>query len=227
MRKGLLFVMFAFLACNAIAQDIRAGNVRYYPGKVKYQKVEHDATIFDMPYPKEQVEDGLRKLAESRGVKAREHSGFLEAKNIKVQKLNGKACDVYFKVEKEGKSASKVYMIMAEPGEDLNNRNTSHTALLAAAGGAGVVAAVGSHLDDHNNDELVKSQEKDIKDMEKKYNSLLEEQKRLDKKFTDLQADIEKNKTEQTRMQQEIESRKAALEVFKQGKGKGKVEVPK
>ena len=63
--------------------------------------------------------------------------------------------------------------------------------------------------------------------MEKKNNSLIEEQKRLDKKFTDLQADIEKNKTEQTRIQQEIESRKAALEVFKQGKGKGKVEVPK
>lgn len=227
MRKGLLLVMLAFLTYNALAQDIRAENVRYYPGKIKYQKIEHDATIFEIPYPKDQVEDGLRKLAESRGVKAREHNGFIEAKNVSVLKLNGKVCDVYFKVEKDGKTASKVYMIMSEPGEDLNNRNTSHTALLAAAGGAGVVAAVGSHLDNHNYEGLVKSQEKDIKDMEKKYNNLMEDQKRLDKKLTDLQADIEKNKTDQTRMQQEIESRKAALEVFKQGKGKGKVEVPK
>lgn len=221
MRKGLFIVLFALLACNTIAQDIRGENVRHYPGKVKYQKVEHDATVFEIPYPKDQVEDGLRKLAESRGVKAREHNGFLEAKNVSILKLNGKVSDVYFKVEKAGKSASKVYMILAEPGEDLNNRATSHTALLMAAGGAGVVAAVGGHLDDHNHDARIRDQENDIKDAEKKYNSLMEEQKRLEKKLADIQKDIDKNKTDQARMQQEIESRKAALDVFKNGKGKG------
>lgn len=41
---------------------------------------------------------------------------------------------MYYKVERDGKSASKVYMILADPGEDLNNRSTSHTGLLAAAG---------------------------------------------------------------------------------------------
>jgi hypothetical protein len=225
MRKGLFLVMFAFLSCHAIAQDIRGENVRHYPGKVKYQKVEHDATIFEIPYPKDQVMDGLRKLAESRGVKAREHNGFLEAKNVSILKLNGKVSDVYFKVEKDGKAASKVYMILAEPGEDLNNRATSHTALLMAAGGAGVVAAVGGHLDDHNHEARIRDQENDIKEAEKKYNNLMEDQKRLEKKLADIQKDIEKNKTDQARMQQEIESRKAALDVFKAGKGK--VETPK
>jgi hypothetical protein len=227
MHKGLLLVMLAFLTCDAFTQDIRAENVRYYPAKVKYQKIEHDATIFELPYPKDQVESGMKKMAEERGVKVKERNGFYEARNVTILKLNGRVCDMYYKVEKDGKSASKVYMILADPGEDLNNRSTSHTGLLAAAGGAAIVTAVGGSLSDHDHDLRVKLQEDDIKDSEKKYNNLLEDQKRLEKKMTDLQKELDKNKTDQARMQQEIESRKAALEVFKQGKGKGKVEVPK
>ncbi|TAH01350.1 MAG: hypothetical protein EAZ17_04935 [Sphingobacteriales bacterium] len=227
MRKGLLLTMFVLLVFVGRSQDVNAANVRHYPGKVKYQKVEHDATIFEIPYPKDQVENGMRKLAESRGVKAKERNGFYEVKNVSILRLSGKVCDMYYKVEKDGKSASKVYMILADPGEDLNNRVSSHTALLVAAGGVGVAAAVGGHLDDHNQESRIKEQENDIKESEKKYNNLMEEQSRLEKKLSDIQKDIEKNKTDQARMQQEIESRKAALEVFKQGKGKSKVEVPK
>lgn len=225
MRKGLLLTMFVLLAFVGRSQDVNTANVRHYPGKVKYQKVEHDATIFEIPYPKDQVEDGMRKLAESRGVKAKERNGFYEVKNVSILKLSGRVCDMYYKVERDGKSASKVYMILADPGEDLNNRSSSHTGLLMAAGGVGVVAAVGGHLDDHNHDVRVRDQENDIKEAEKKYNNLMEDQKRLEKKLADIQKDIEKNKTDQARMQQEIESRKAALDVFKASKGK--VETPK
>jgi hypothetical protein len=227
MRKGLLLMIFVLLVFISRGQDVNAANVRHYPGKVKYQKVEHDATIFEIPYPKDQVEDGMRKLAESRGVKAKERNGFYEVKNVSILKLNGKVCDMYYKVERDGKAASKVYMILTDPGEDITGRVSSHNALLLAAGGVGVAAAVGSHLDDHNDEARIKDQENDIKESEKKYNNLIEEQKRLEKKLSDIQKDIEKNKTDQSRMQQEIESRKAALDLFKQGKGKGKVEAPK
>lgn len=227
MRTGLLLMLLVFLLGEVAGQDIRDANVRHYPGKVKYQKIEHDATIFELPYPKDQVEEGMKKMAEQRGVKIKERNGFYEARNVTILKLNSRVCDMYYRVEKDGKSASKVYMILADPGEDLNNRSTSHTGLLAAAGGAAVVAAVGGSLSEHDHDVRVKQQEDDIKGSEKKYNSLLEDQKRLEKKIADLQKELDKNMTDQSRMQQEIESRKAALEVFKQGKGKGKVEVPK
>lgn len=203
-----------------LAQDISAENVRHYPGKVKYQKVEHDATVFELPYPKDQVEEGMQKLAEKRGVKAREKNGFYEVKNVTILKLNNKVCDMYYKVERDGKNASKVYMILAEPGEQLESRTTSHHGLMATAGGIGVVAAVGSSLSEHDHDVKVKQQETDIKDAERKYNSLLEEQKRLEKKLSDVQKDLDRNKTDQARLQSELESRKSALDIFRNGKKK-------
>lgn len=208
------------LCVTVLAQDISADNVRHYPGKVKYQKVEHDATVFELPYPKDQVEEGMQKLAEQRGVKAKEKNGFYEVKNVTILKLNSKTFDMYYKVERDGKSASKVYMILAEPGEDLGSRTSSHHALLAAAGGLGVVAALGSSLNDHDQGVKVKQQESEIKEAERKYDNLLEEQKRLEKKLSDIQKDLEKNKTDQARLQSELESRKSALDIFRKGKKK-------
>jgi hypothetical protein len=225
MCKGIITTVFLVLSVFTFGQDINNANLRHYPGKVKYQKVEHDATVFDIPYSRDQVEEGMKKLAESRGVKAREKNGFFEVKNISILKLNGRVCDMYYKVERDGKTSSKVYMILADPGEDLNNRTTSHNNLLLTAGGVGVIAAVGGHLDDHNHDVTIRSQEDDIKSSEKKYNSLVEEQKRLEKKLADVQKDIEKNKTDQARLQSEIDSRKTALDAFR--KGKNKPELPK
>lgn len=229
MRNGLILILLVMAVGKVVGQDIRDANVRHYPGKVKYQKLEHDATIFELPYPKDQVEKGMQKMADERGVKVKERNGFYEVKNVTILKLNSRVCDMYYKVERDGKSASKVYMILADPGEDLNNRSTSHTGLLAAAGGAAVVAAVGSSLSDHDHEMKVKEQEADIKDAEKKYKSLVEDQSRLEKKLADIQKELERNKTDQARLQSEIDSRKSALDVFRNGKGKGKVkdEIPK
>jgi septation ring formation regulator EzrA len=218
MRKVIiLFICFAHVLISR-AQDVSTATFRHYPGKVKYQKVEHDATIFDIPYSKDQVEEGMKKLAVSRGVKAKERNGFYEVKSVSILKLDGKVFDMYYKVEREGKTSSKVYMILAEPGEDLNNRTTTHNGLLVAAGGIGLVSAVGGHLDDHDYEVQIGNQEKEIKDAEKKYNNLLEDQKRMEKRISDLQKDLEKNKTDQSRIQSEIDSRKSALDVFRKSK---------
>lgn len=220
MRRIICVAVAMAVYVAGLGQDITADNVRHYSGKVKYQKIEHDATVFELPYPKDQVEEGMRKLAGERGAKAREKNGFFEVKNVTIQKLSNKVCDIYYKVERDGKNASKVYMILTEPGEDLASRTSSHTALMAAAGGTAVVAAVGSSLNDHDRDVQIKKQEGEIKEGEAKYKSLQEEQKRLEKKLSEVQNDLEKNKTDQARLQSELESKKSALEVFRKGKKK-------
>ena len=215
MRK-LIFSITAILFIQAAhAQEILNAGVRHYPGKVKYQKIEQDATVFEIPYPKDEVEEGLKKMVEARGVKQKEKNGFYEAKNISIEKLNGRVCDMYYKVEKDSKTASKVYMILTNPGEDLASRTSSHNALLADAGGVAVVATVGTALHDNNNDMRIKDQERDIKNAEKKYQKLLEDQKYLEKKKLELDKDIEKNKQDQAAMLKEIEARKSALDSFK------------
>jgi hypothetical protein len=219
--KKLIFAMLVILAhATGYSQDVNTA-VRHYPGKVKYQKTEQDATIFELPYPKDEVEAGMKKMLGERGIKPREHNGFWEAKNVKILKLNSKVYDAYYKIEKDGKTASKVYMILTEPGEDVVARTSSHAVIAAAAGGTALAASVGSSMNDNNFDLRVKDQEADIKSAEKKYQNLLDDQKKLQKKMTDLQTELDKNTTDQTRLQQEIEAKKKILEDFKAGK-KGK-----
>ena len=57
-----------------------------------------------------------------------------------------------------------------------------------------------------------------LKDAERKYADLQDDQRRLQKKFDDLQKDLDKNAQDQSRLQKEIEAKKKILEEFKSGK---------
>jgi hypothetical protein len=218
MKKMIFTLLLGWGLCMVVnGQDINS-SLRYYPGKVKYQKTEQDATVFEVPYSREQVEEGMRKMMNERGVKLRERNGFYEAKSISIVKLHNKVYDAYYKIEKDGKTACKIYLILTEPGEDVVSRSSSHAVIAAAGGGAAVAVAMGSSLSDHDHDVQVRAQEDDIKNAEKKFTRLVEDQKNLQKKLTEIQADIEKNTQDQARLQQEIEAKKATLETFKANK---------
>jgi vacuolar-type H+-ATPase subunit I/STV1 len=215
----LLFLATGFAYLQAEAQKPS----RQYPGKVKYQKTEQDATIFDIPYPADQVEDGLKELAAQRGVKVKEKNGFYEARNLAMDKLGGKKHDVYYKVDKAGKGSSKVSMIIAEPGEDLANRTSSHAVLAGtAAGGAVILASIVPHLDEHDFNTLKLAQEEEIKKAEKKLASLQDEQSKLQKKLSDINKEIDKNATDQNNATSELEAKKAALAKFLEKREGGK-----
>jgi hypothetical protein len=215
----LLFLSIGFLCLQAEAQTPS----RQYPGKVKYQKTEQDATIFDIAYPPNQVLDALRDLAGQRGVKVKEINGFYEARNLAMEKLGGKKHDVYCKVEKAGKGSSKVYMILAEPGEDLANRTSSHAVLAGtAAGGAVILAAIVPHLDERDFNSLKLAQEDEIKKAEKKLSSLQDEQVSIEKKIASLNKDLEKNRSEQGKAANELEDKKSALTEFEPKREQGK-----
>jgi hypothetical protein len=215
----LIFMAIAFMWQQAEAQK----SSRQYPGKVKYQKTEQDATIFDIPYPADQVEEGLKELAAQRGVKVKEKNGFYEARNLAMDKLGGKKHDVYYKVDKAGKGNSKVSMIIAEPGEDLANRTSSHAVLAGtAAGGAVILASIVPHLDEQDFNMLKLAQEEDIKKAEKKLAGLQDEQSKLQKKLSDINKEIDKNATDQRNATSELESKKSELAKFLEKREGGK-----
>jgi hypothetical protein len=211
------------LVCSAY-QVQGQQHARQYPGKVKYLKKDQEATIFDLPYPASQVEQGMKDLANKQGVKVREKNGFYEVKGYKSEKLAG-VYDVYYQVDKAGKRESKLAVIFTEPGEDLSNRTSSHAALVGAASGASVVlASIAPHLDNHDFELLKQDQEEDIAKAEKKLSELQEEQSRFEKKIADLQKELEKNRTDQNNKAAEIEAKKSGLAKFlesRNGKKKG------
>lgn len=220
MRRILicLTVLCAF-ALHAEAQT----PTKQYPGKVKYQKTEQDATIFELPYPADQVEDGLKSLAAKQGVKVKEKNGFFEGKNLVMQKLDNKIYDVYYKVEKIGKAESKVYLILAEPGEDLVTRTSSHAAIAgSAAGGAVILASIAPYLDEHDFNIIKLSQEGDIKKAEKKLANLQDEQSKLQKRLADINKDLERNAKDQKNAAAELEAKKSSLSEFLGNRGVGK-----
>jgi hypothetical protein len=215
----LLMLVIGFLCLQAEAQK----PTRQYAGKVKYLKTEQDATIFDVAYPPNQVLDALRDLAGQRGVKIKEINGFYEARNLAMEKLGGKVHDVYCKVEKAGKGNSKVYMILAEPGEDLVNRTSSHAVLAGtAAGGAVILAAIVPHLDETEFNSLKLAQEDEIKKAEKKLASLQDDQSKLQKKLADINKEIDKNAKDQNNATAELEEKKADLAKFLEKREVGK-----
>lgn len=212
-------ILFSVFALQAVAQK----PTKQYPGKVKYQKTEQDATIFDVPYPAGQVEDGLRDLAAKQGVKVKEKNGFYEARNLVLKNLDHKKHDVYYRVDKSGKNECKVYIILAEPGEDLANRTSSHAALAgSAAGGAVILASIAPHLDEHDFNLVKLDQEEAIKKAEKKLASLQDEQSKLQKRLADINKELEKNAKDQNLAASELESRKSELADFLGKRGEGK-----
>ena len=216
--KKMFFASVLLLLAGAVIGQDNVKALRHYPGKVKYQKTELDATVYEVPYPKDEVEAGMKKMMDERGIRVNEKNGFYEAKNVTLVKRGNHVCDAYYKVEKDGKTASKVYLILTEPGEDVSNRNSSQAMVAAAAGGTAVATAMGSSLGDHNHDVQIRNQEDEIKTAEKKLSKMADEQKSLQKKIADLQNSLDKNAQDQSRLQQEIEAKKAALESFRAGK---------
>jgi hypothetical protein len=220
MKRMLLGLMLlTAFALHAEAQK----PTKQYAGTVKYLKTEQETTIFEVPYPADQVEEGLKGLASKQGVKVREKNGFYEARNLVLKNVDHKKHDVYYKVEKDGKNGSKVYFILAEPGEDLVNRTSSHAALAgSAAGGAVILASIAPHLDEHDFNMVKLQQEEAIKKAEKKLASLQDEQSKLQKRLADINKELEKNGKDQNLAATELETKKSALAEFMGKRGEGK-----
>ena len=219
MNKFMLMVtVFLFLAFQSFSQDQKY--TRKYSGTVKYQKTDQPATVFEFPYPASEVEDGLMAFFREQGSIPKESKGFYFASNVKIGKGENKLQDVYYKVEKDGKETCKVYAIVTEVGENPVTRTSSHNELVAAGAGAGVVAAVGPAMEEHDYKVQLDKQEGEIRKGEKKMNDLLDESKKLEKKRSDIDKEIETNKQDQEKLQAELDNKKQLYQQFVEKKKK-------
>lgn len=224
-RLILLFLVAQSLTFPSFSQDQKF--TRKYSSTVKFQKTKQPATVFEFPYPASQVEEGLIEFFKDQGSKPKESKGFYYVSSVKVGKVDSvgkedsKYHDVYYKVEKDGKEACKVYAIVTEIGEDPVTRKSSHDALIVGGTAAGFVAAVGPAMDDHDYKIQLQKQEEDIRKSEKKMNDLLEDGKQLEKKRTNIEKEIELNKLEQEKLQALLDSKKQSYQQLVDKKKKG------
>ena len=211
-RFIIFFAALQFLSICGFSQEQKF--TRKYSSTVKYQKTEQPATVFEFNYPAAEVEEGLMEFFMNQGSKPKESKGFFYVSGVKVSKDDTKFYDVYYKVEKDGKTASKVYAIVTDLGENPLNRTSSHNALVATGAGAGIVAAVGPAMDDHDYKVQLAKQEEDIRKAEKDMTDLLDESKKLEKKKADIEKQIETNKHDQEKLQTQIDTKKQVYQQF-------------
>ncbi len=217
-KSAFILFIVLFFAVQSFSQEQKF--TRKYSGTVKFQKTEQPATVFEFPYPASQVEEGLMDFFMNQGSKPKESKGFFYVSGVKVTKEDNQFHDVYYKVERDGKEACKVYAIITAIGESPLNRTSSHNALAAVGAGAGIVAAVGPAMEDHDYKVQLAKQEEDIRKGEKKMNDLLEDSKQLEKKKANIEKDIEANKLEQEKLQAQLDNKKLQYQQFVEKKKK-------
>jgi hypothetical protein len=207
-----IFITVFLYSTTSFSQDQKY--TRKYSGTVKFQKTEQPATVFEFPYSVSQVEEGLIEFFKTQGSKPKESKGFYFVSSVKLLKDDNRFHDIYYKVEKDGKEASKLYAIVTELGENPVTRTSSHDALVATGAAAGIVAAMGPALDDHDYKMQLEKQEGNIRKTEKKMTSLIDEGKSLEKKKAGIDKEIEVNKQEQQKLQTELDNKKQLYQQF-------------
>jgi hypothetical protein len=225
MTRSILLASMLTIGIAAQAQDTRIEPIRRYEGTVEYQKTQQPCTILEFNYPSRDMDKAMEEYARKAGGRMGSSKGWNIAKGVKLDNRGGDFYDVYYKVEGKGKNEKAtctVYMIFAEPGENIVARptNSSGVAITSVAASAAFLGGLGSHVGDFDMTKKLSEQEDLIKKAERKYNGLVDDGKNLEGKRTKLEKDIQDNANAQAEAQQELEKLKGLLEQLK-GKKKG------
>lgn len=213
-----LLLMLTTLAVHAQPKSIEP--VKKYESTVEFQKTKQPCTILEFNYPAKDVEKGFEEYGKKSGARMTTMKGWNVGKGARLENRGNNYYDVYYKVE-GNKSSSKVYMILAEPNEDITRRavDGNGVALAAVAVSGAFVASMGDHLGEYDLNKKIAQQEDELKAAQKKYDNLVNEGKSLENKRQKLEKDITDNQNAQAQQQQELDKLKGILDQIKSKKG--------
>jgi hypothetical protein len=193
---------------------------RRYEGTVEYQKTQQPATILEFNYPEKDLERALEAYLEKKGEKVKTQKGFNTVKSVKLHESENRYYDLYYKIDGTGKgdnARSTLYVIVAEPGENILARDgKSNSAAKAAAsvGAIGFLGAMGSTVGAYDLDKRIRDQQEEMEIADRKLTELKKRKEKLEK-------DLELNAQDINRQINELDKQKTILEQLKaQKKGK-------
>jgi hypothetical protein len=218
---SLLFGYLLFSMAPVFAQS-SIEPTRRYEGTVEYQKTQQHCTILDFNYPEKDMENALEQYVQKQGGKVKTNKGFFYAKALKLHNRENRYYDVYYKVTGSGKgdrATSKVYLILAEPDENIllrdANANHSGKTAVASVGAVTFFGEIGSEVTDYDLDKKIREQQEAVKKTERNLNDLEKRRQSLEKQMEDVRKDIElqngeleKNKTVLAQFAEQKELRK-------------------
>ncbi|MCU0380041.1 MAG: hypothetical protein MUE58_02525 [Chitinophagaceae bacterium] len=213
--KHLVIILSLLLVCyeEMLAQP-PIKPTRRYEGTVDYQKTKQPATIMEFKYNENDLGNAMEAYLEKQGGKVKRQKGFNYVKGVRIHERENRYYDMYYKIEGSGKgdnANSKVYIILAEPGENILLREDNHAAAKTTAASVGAVSfydGLGSEVGAYDYEKRVKEQEEEVAQAEKRMSE-------LNKKRDKLTKDLDMNAQDISRQSAEIEKLKAILEQTK------------
>jgi len=203
MKASFLILALTLAIFNGIQAQVSIEPTRKYEGTVEYQKTKQPATILEFKYPEKDVENAFEEYVQKQGGKVKSNKGFYYVKSLKLHDRENRYFDVYYKVTGSGKgdkARSTVYLILAEPGEDIllrdGARSNNHAAAAASVGAVTFFNTLGSVLGDYDLDKRIGEQELEVIKAENNLNSLDKKRQSLEKELDQLRKNIETQTSE-------------------------------
>ena len=198
MKGSLLMLAMTLAIFTGIQAQVSIEPTRKYEGTVEYQKTKQPATILEFNYPEKDVENAFEEYVQKQGGKVKSNKGFYYVKSVKLHDRENRYFDVYYKVTGSGKgdnARSTVYLILAEPGEDIllrdGTRSNNHAAAAASVGAVTFFNTLGSELGDYDLEKRIGEQELEVIKADNNLTSLDKKRQSLEKELDDLRKEIE------------------------------------
>jgi hypothetical protein len=198
MKTSFFFLAIALTISAGLMAQNSIEPKRKYEGSVEYQKTKQPATILEFNYPEKDVEKALEDYVQKQGGKVKSNKGFYYAKSVRLHNRENRYFDVYYKVTGSGKgdnAKSTVYVILAEPGEDIllraGSTSNGHAAAAASVGAVSFFDAMGSELSEYDLNKKLIEQEEAVQKADKNLTSLDKKRQSLEKELDDLRKEIE------------------------------------
>ena len=211
MKKHLpLLLIFVIAAITSWAQSPAT------EGKIELDKGQKIAAVIDVPYDEEVITAAIKDFMSKKGLRSDKSKGFLVFRGAKVNDQDVEVADLYFKVDRKSrkeKNESMVYLVVGRPGENVGLRTAVDrhqvengkellNSMVSSLQAAGLEAAIAEQ------EELVRREEKKLKNME-------EDQRDLEKRIKNLEEKVEESKQDQRKQADELSKQRAMLEGMK------------
>jgi hypothetical protein len=212
MKKNLLLLLI-------LATALMSSMAQFAPAtesKIELDKGQKVAAVVEVPYPHEVVEDAIKNYWSKKGLRSDKSKGFMLFRGAKVNDQDVEVADLYFKVERKSrkeKDESMIYLVVGRPGENVGLRTPDDrhqvdngkellNSMMALVQATGLEASIADQ------EEVVRREEKRLKNLE-------EDQRDLERKIKSLEEKIEEKKLEQRKQVDELSKQRAMLEGIK------------
>jgi hypothetical protein len=211
MKKNLLFVLIVVLTTITLWGQSPATE-----SKIELDRGQKIAAVIEVPYDEEVVAAAIKDFMSKKGIRSDKSKGFMVFRGAKVNDGDVEVADLYFKVDRKSRkerNESMVYLVVGRPGENvglrtpddrhqLENGKELLNSMVSSLQAAGLEAAIAEQ------EELVRREEKKLKNME-------EDQRDLEKRIKNLEEKIEESKQDQRKQADELSKQRAMLEGMK------------